>query len=186
MTTADIRPPDLNHTAHRAFHIEEYRALRAEIAAATAEMARLERLCATGCALIWVWLFGVDTHQWTLLAFVPTLIVGFGCVRSWALYRSILCIAAYIERLESIFALQQLGGWENFIRSPEAPRAFGPDHKSLQRVSTMFWAGSLLITVTLGSAYAIWREPPPSRRDAVLLPADAARRGSVRWWVRSK
>lgn len=153
--------------------------LRAELAADAAEMARLERLCTTGCALAWVWLFGVDTQQWWLLAFIPTLVALFGAVRSWALYRSILCIAAYTMKLEAAFAVSPMAGWEHFIRNDKsAPTGFGRDHKSLRRVSNAFWIVLILITIGFGVFYAVWREEPPRRRgvavsDSISLSSSA-------------
>jgi hypothetical protein len=150
-----------------AFHLEEYRALRAEIAAGEAEIAQIERLVGVACAAIWVWIFGATQHpELKALGFVPTLVVLFGWIRASALYASILRIAAYLRKLESRYACPPLTGWERHMEQQrkvaERLRRIRNRHRKLCGIgaftmgtsSVVYWSGLAVSTLLLGLAYA--------------------------------
>src|SRR5437764_9663179 len=148
------------------FHLEEYRALRAEIAAGEAEIARIEGVVGIACAAIWLWIFGAKLPAWKILGFVPTLVVLFGWMRSSALYASILRIAGYLRKLESHYACSPLTGWERYMEQQRRARKrlrrirkrylrfCGMGNLTMGTSSAVYWSGLAISTLLLGLAYA--------------------------------
>jgi hypothetical protein len=133
------------------FHLEEYKSLRTEIAADDADIRRLERLCATGCAVVWVWLFGRPREIWSVVALVPTLIAIFGWARTSALYKGMLDIAEYVRQIEKQFAQPPLVGWETYLHPKRQGRA--SSELTMMRSSHAFWALLTGVTVVFALAY---------------------------------
>jgi hypothetical protein len=135
------------------FHLEEYKTLRAEIASDDADIRRLERLCAAGCAAVWVWLFGGIDDAWPGLAFVPVLIVFFGWLRATILYRGMLRIAEYIRHIEAQYACTPLVGWETFLNARRNESQLTT--LTMFRSSHLFWCSLAVSSVVLGALHIL-------------------------------
>lgn len=125
---------------------EEFLALRNEGDAQVAETRRLEMAAVGGAAAIYAWLathqpiYGIGRWAWLL----PLLLPIFGGLRSFAIYRRISDIGAYLKKIEDqLPETQKLArGWENFLASRK---------KYLAKSAWAFWIALLLICVALSS-----------------------------------
>jgi hypothetical protein len=121
--------------------VEEYHALREEIAASVAETRMLERYAVVGSATVWAWIL-VQTHQhgWIDIAkILPVVLTCFAAFRAWAVFVSLMHIAQYIRTLEDSGRYGIC--WETFLRKK---------HRYILLLSAIvFWAALLSLNLFL-------------------------------------
>jgi hypothetical protein len=143
------------------FCLEEFKLLRSEIAADAAEIARVERFCATACAVIWAWLFAAEAQGLWILSAIPTLVSLYGLGRAGALYDGIQKIASYIRIVEKERTNRCDGAWECYIDGlRQRERAATRDLPSkirrkvtLSKTSRIFWTTLIIANIVLAAAY---------------------------------
>ena len=139
-----------------AFHIEEIKGLRHEIAANDAEISRVETFCATAVGGIWLWLLREHPPDWQFILPIPLLVIFFGMVRTSALFGGLKNIAAYLRTLDAKYADETLGGWETCIQKIRDGRIKRKHPSTSYQHSTNFFMGGLLIVdVAMSLAYSI-------------------------------
>src|SRR5436309_4090349 len=125
---------------------EEFLVLRSEGDAQVAETRRLEIAVVGGAAAIYAWLathqplYGIGPWAWLL----PVLLPIYGGLRSYAIYRRISDISAYLKQIEDNLPETQrlLRGWENFLAFRE---------KYLAKTAKLFWITLFLICSVLST-----------------------------------
>ena len=143
-----------NHdpTIDTEFCRQEFSELRQEIVINTEEKRRLERFCLIGAAVVFSWVAteapksGPDSKLY-FAAFVPSVLVGFGWLKSTALESTIMKIGKYIYELEE--RLSPNGeGWEHYYEKQRKTTKVSPE-----RISGYFWP--LLMASTLIGAFIL-------------------------------
>jgi|ERR1700693_2273123 len=158
--TPQIDPP-APHPTNRDFHLEEWKGLRAEILANSAEARSTERYAVLGSVAVWVWVVGVKQPTYWPALFLPPLLIALGFWRTEALDRTTLVIGKYLARIEDYLGSPVPGGWEHYLRGPvlgEGHTACTKDHTGSRqhlvgRTSKAFWISALLASLLIVAAY---------------------------------
>ncbi len=147
------------HTRGDDFHLEEYKALRAEVLALLETLRSLERNVIVAVGVSWAWLIdkGDKTPKWSW--FVPVLFAVLGMWRVRGILRFFGQFRAYLFKLEdAYFVVNSPEGWQHFTqrwgKAPNGEKASG--EKKLSDGTVAFWATLFLVTL----AVAIWEVSP--------------------------
>lgn len=102
----------------KAFLLEEYKALRAEILYLVRQSYLFEAAILVGVGAIYSWLFSRDPeHVSALIWWLPFGITLLAAIRELGVRLRILQLAEYIRRIEPEFIGGENGGWEHFLFS---------------------------------------------------------------------
>jgi len=128
------------------FHIEEFKALRAEIDARVKEGQTWESLAITATAAVYAWLATNSDKEFSEIGWwIPVLFPLFGMLRHGALLLRIVQIAEYIRSIEETLANEPLAGWERHLLDQ---RKRHPVRSRLISFSSFaFWATLLILTI---------------------------------------
>lgn len=131
----------------KEFHFQEYVTLKTEVAGLVEHSRKLEIYTVGGMAAFYAWFVTALSceHLSRYILCIPVLIAVLGGFRSWAVLTRIGEISAYIEKVESVFALRDKGllGWETELRA----KASGP----FASTATVFWVLLVAASVAAGA-----------------------------------
>jgi hypothetical protein len=124
--------------ANKDFHLKEYESLKQEVSEQVEHTRKLEIYAVGGIAAFYAWFIGAQPLPHELLI-IPSLLAGLGAWRSGAALKRINEIAAYLVKLEGVFAISdEKLGWEthrkNNLTSP------------FLLSGTAFWGTLILVT----------------------------------------
>jgi hypothetical protein len=140
-----------------AYHLEEFKSLRDEIAANNAATRETERLVALACFAIWVWVIRAkDFAFWPALV-LPPVAVALGAWRAQALGVAMWEVGLYIRKLEETYGHVPPLGWERHFRGQQAEK---PSQHRLGRTAQAFWWTLFVtaITFSIGIAWVLARQ----------------------------
>jgi hypothetical protein len=121
-------------------YLRAYDSLKKEIADTVKDERDLERSILLACGAIWTYLIGLEHQRSYYLWYVPTVLVGFGAVRTAALMMGIRPRAQYLRAMEDqTLQGMPLEGWERYFRSHFRP--------GVGVSMWFFWLGLLVATL---------------------------------------
>jgi hypothetical protein len=120
LATAPVSPSPSDSEgidAARAFHIEQFKALRVEIDESTKEIRAVQRYVAAAVGGIWAWLatHSVKLPWWAW--WMPVVLVALGFIQCAMLLREVRRLGTYIRTVENALRLSDLvtRGWETYL-----------------------------------------------------------------------
>lgn len=132
------------------FHIEEFKALRAEIDSRIKEGQTWESLGLTATAAVYAWL---ATNSFCDFAWwIPVLFPAFGLLRHSALMVRILQIAGYIRDVEAKLSDDPLTGWETHLLNQRVQHPYRS--RLISFSSFVFWTALLILTIYIAAVNA--------------------------------
>jgi hypothetical protein len=143
------------------FHLEEYRALRAEVLDRIKACHDLEPIAAGAAAAVYAWVGSTQTtlRPTSLILLLPILFAAFGGLRSWFLLCQITALGKYLTEIESRYIGEDdpLIGWEKYRKTKAN---VGQDF------AVQFWWGFLVISLALSVAFylTLYKGGAPSAR----------------------
>jgi nicotinamide riboside transporter PnuC len=154
------------------FHIEEFKLLRTEIMADSAELGRIEQLSATAIGAIWVWILGRSQPSSPFIVLIPILVAASGWLRWNTQFKGLYGVADYIKLLEEQYAELPLLGWEHFV-DERRTELLKNKKLTVKRAGDLFWALISVVTVVLAIAYVNGYMPTPAAPTVTALSGQA-------------
>ena len=101
--------------AGEEFYLEEYKALRAELASRVRDYAAMERYAVGACAAIYAWIAKDGEHVSKAVWWVPVLVSMLAGARAVGMLRRMEGYSAYMRKIEHLMGLSsELPGWETY------------------------------------------------------------------------
>ncbi len=102
----------------KAFLLEEYKALRAEIIYLVKQSYLFEAAILVGIGAIYSWLFSKEPNIVNpIIWWLPFVITVLGAIRELGVRFRLFQLAEYIRKVEQEFLAGKVGGWENSLFS---------------------------------------------------------------------
>lgn len=123
------------------FYLKEYQALRNEIENMLSDSRSLERNVVFAVGATWAWLATHSDKVPKAIWWLPVFLSALGAFRSWALLKTFGIFSDYIKKIEEVFCVDGIEGWETFS---------GPRKHWISKTGKYFWAA--LVFTSLGIA----------------------------------
>ena len=174
--------------ADEDFQLEQFRALKAEIAANTAEIRSLQRYALVTVAVVWSWIATNPAPWW--VAFLPLIFVLLGVLHTLRVLEETGDMGLFIGgAIEPYFekTSTELLGWEAWLRSKtgkermvwyrERTALKGTAHHNPLKTAPVWLMWGFLTIAILGVAGLQYKHPlsvAAAKKDACCVPAAAA------------
>lgn len=144
-------------TTDPSFHVEEYKALRAEIVDRIQSVRAVERESLLGVGAFYAWLVTQVNHEapwvFVIVSILPIAVSFMAHFRRKAELQQIERLGRYLKDIESKYAMPKLAGWEHFLADPKRSRtkdaSFGYWRNGTRYVIALTMVATLLFVVAL-------------------------------------
>jgi hypothetical protein len=141
------------------FHVEQYKALRAEIQWMLKDYHALERNVAIVCGGVLAWLFAQKWNEtWTIRNlgwFIPFLLACLGSVRAVGMFKAFNIYRQYFKKIEGAFKLQPLEGWDNFLDAMPNDGETKDRQLGTSKFAIVFWMSLDLVTGAIALSFGL-------------------------------
>ena len=140
------------------YHLEEYKAVRAEIMFYLREIEQLSRVALVAVAAIYVWILTsfepeADLERLAVaIWWLPSVVIAVSWKKTEDMIRRIRTLADYLVRVQARFADAELGGWETFARGEAR---ITRRNRAGDWTSRLVWAVSLIASLGLAARVTV-------------------------------